>query len=742
VWTGLVVHHHRDGHEIFIESAVRYLRDQDGIIFGLVGINRDVTARESALLRERTAQERLALLARASTELTASLDVEARLETIARQMAASLADWCAVELVAPDGTLQRVAVASADPAQQSLADELRQYTAQSDGSSSTAAVLRTGQAILLPAISDAVLIAGAPQPHYQEILRAIGATSGMVVPLIARRQSIGIILCMRTGARAPFTPDDLALAEELAQRAATAVDNARLYAAAQAAAEQKDAALARLDTILTLATIGVAFFDTALRFVHVNATMASMTGRPVADHIGQAVHVIIPRLGNAQQALLEQVLATGQPIIDREIIVPEGWLARPGTYLISYYPVNTGAGVPIGVGVVVVDITERRTLEQQLIQAQKMESIGRLAGGVAHDFNNLLTVIGGGTELARDLLPADHPAQVDLAQVNDASRRAAVLTRQLLAFARKQHLDPRVLQLNDRIHHTEQLLRRLIGEDINLQVTLAPDLPLVSIDAQQIEQVLVNLAINARDAMPAGGTLIIETSSVTVDGPSLHPQVKLSPGEYVRVAVTDTGIGMPPEVRERVFEPFFTTKGPDKGSGLGLAMCYGIIKQHGGYIWVYSEVDRGTTVSVYLPVAASDEADDAISPATAPPLVGGTETVLLVEDELAVRELTARVLRDLGYRVLEAERGEVALALAATTSIDLLLTDVVMPKMSGIALTNQIQQRWPGVKVVYMSGYAARASLEHEHLPAGAPLLQKPFGRSDLSRAVRAALDG
>jgi two-component system cell cycle sensor histidine kinase/response regulator CckA len=371
-----------------------------------------------------------------------------------------------------------------------------------------------------------------------------------------------------------------------------------------------------------------------------------------------------------------------------------------------------------------------------------MESIGRLAGGVAHDFNNLLTVIGGGTELARDLLPADHPAQVDLAQVNDASRRAAVLTRQLLAFARKQHLDPRVLQLNDRIHHTEQLLRRLIGEDINLQVTLAPDLPLVSIDAQQIEQVLVNLAINARDAMPAGGTLIIETSSVTVDGPSLHPQVKLSPGEYVRVAVTDTGIGMPPEVRERVFEPFFTTKGPDKGSGLGLAMCYGIIKQHGGYIWVYSEVDRGTTVSVYLPVAASDEADDAISPATAPPLVGGTETVLLVEDELAVRELTARVLRDLGYRVLEAERGEVALALAATTSIDLLLTDVVMPKMSGIALTNQIQQRWPGVKVVYMSGYAARASLEHEHLPPGAPLLQKPFGRSDLSRAVRAALDG
>jgi two-component system, cell cycle sensor histidine kinase and response regulator CckA len=740
VWTGLVAHRHRDGHEILIESAVGYLRNADGEITGFVGINRDVSAREAALAGERAAQRRLATLAEFSTALTDSLDLETRLVTIARGMVSALADWCAIDLVVADGAIQRVAIVSADPAQQALADELRGYTADPNGAGATATVLRTGKAILLPTISDAMLALAVPEPRYQKLLGATGAASGMLVPMIARGKSLGAILYMRNEARAPFTDDDLTFAEELARRAAIAIDNARLYEAAETAVRQKDQALAQLDTVLTSATIGVAFFDATLHVVQVNATLAAMTGRDAAALLGCTVYDFMPNIADAQQALLQHVLTTGQPIIDVELIVPEGRVARPGTYLLSYYPISTTAGSPTGVGVVTFDISDRRKLEQQLIQAQKMEAIGRLAGGVAHDFNNLLTVISGATEMVVELIPPDHPAQDDLAQVTSASRRAAGLTRQLLAFARKQHLEPRVVQLNDRLRETELLLRRLIGEDITLQTHLAADLPLVLVDLQQLDQVVINLAINARDAMPDGGALLIETMMVTVEGPGTYAQVQLPLGTYVRIAVTDTGVGMPPAVRDRVFEPFFTTKGPDKGSGLGLAMCYGIIKQHGGFIWVYSEEGQGTTISVYLPAVVGDAAETA-PPVLASALRGGTETILVVEDEDAVRAFVVRVLRELGYTVYEAARASAALEQAATAPIELLLTDIVMPGMSGVELAAEVRTHWPTVRVVYMSGYTAHASLDQERLPVGATLLHKPFGRIDLARIVRTVLD-
>jgi two-component system cell cycle sensor histidine kinase/response regulator CckA len=389
------------------------------------------------------------------------------------------------------------------------------------------------------------------------------------------------------------------------------------------------------------------------------------------------------------------------------------------------------------------DVTERKRLEAQFLQAQKMEGIGRLAGGIAHDFNNLLTAITGYAEMARDSLPPADPAYADLAELLKASDRATSLTRQLLAFARKQIIEPRVLNLNDLILDMDRLLRRLIGEDIELVTLPAADLDWVKVDPGQIEQVIVNLAINARDAMPDGGKLTIETQNTMLDDAYARQHMGATSGSYVLLAVSDTGVGMDAETQAHLFEPFFTTKEPGKGTGLGLATCYGITKQHGGYIGVYSETGQGTTVNVYLrrveeapaPRPAHDATDG---------LPRGTETVLLVEDEAAVRELAARILRVQGYTVWEAANGDEAIALVRNHTgepIDLLLTDVVMPQIGGKALAEWIVARYSGVKVLFMSGYADDAIVHHGRLDPGIAFLQKPFSSAALTRKVREVLD-
>jgi two-component system, cell cycle sensor histidine kinase and response regulator CckA len=389
--------------------------------------------------------------------------------------------------------------------------------------------------------------------------------------------------------------------------------------------------------------------------------------------------------------------------------------------------------------VILRDISERARLEAQLQQAQKMESIGRLAGGVAHDFNNLLTVIIGSTELAHEMLEPDHPAHHDLQQVRAAGMRAASLTQQLLAFARRQLLEPRVIDLNTLIRDTEQLLQRLIGEDVRLHTQLTANLAPVRADPHQLQQVLVNLAVNARDAMPTGGILTITTANVEVSAAMAESYTSISPGPHARVLVSDTGIGMAPEVRAHVFEPFFTTKGSGRGTGLGLATSYGIIKQHGGAIWVTSAVGQGTTFSIDLP-AVAEPVEAAPERAEYAALPHGTETILLVEDETSVRAFTERVLRSLGYTVLTAPDGAQALGLAqAFPQVDLMLTDIVMPGMSGPVLATRLMRQRPRLRVIYMSGYA-----EHASLPIGARsvvMLQKPFTQTDLARLVRSVLD-
>ncbi|MGQ9684615.1 MAG: ATP-binding protein, partial [Anaerolineae bacterium] len=383
------------------------------------------------------------------------------------------------------------------------------------------------------------------------------------------------------------------------------------------------------------------------------------------------------------------------------------------------------------------DITDRKRLEDQLRHVQKMEAVGRLAGGVAHDFNNLLTALTGYLTFVRDTLPSDHAAADDVAQALRATERAAGLTRQLLVFSRRQPADPTVVDLNETIASMEKMLRRLLSERIEVVLALDPALVTVCVDPTHIEQVILNLAVNAGDAMPAGGQLTIETANVTLDAEYARQHVDVAPGEYAMLAVSDTGIGMSDEVKARLFEPFFTTKEPGRGTGLGLATCWAIVRQNGGHIGCYSEQGRGTTFKVYFP-----RADGAVGPMPLarmeePVMADRPRTVLLVEDDEAVRVFTARALRQAGYAVLETADGAEALSAARESDgIDLLITDVVMPHIGGEELTARLRARNPELRTLYISGYTANAAAQNGALALAGSFLQKPFTPASLTRKV------
>jgi signal transduction histidine kinase/CheY-like chemotaxis protein len=391
------------------------------------------------------------------------------------------------------------------------------------------------------------------------------------------------------------------------------------------------------------------------------------------------------------------------------------------------------------------DITELRSLEDQLRQAQKMEAVGRLAGGLAHDLNNLMTVVTGYAELFLMETGEEDPRRAEIKEIRGAGERAAKLVGQLLAFSRKQVLQPMVLDLNDVVEGMEGMLRRLIGEDIETRCALAPDLWRIHADPSQLEQVILNLAVNARDAMPGGGKLTIETANKVLDGAYARRHIGMEPGNYVMLVVSDTGVGMDAETRERVFEPFFTTKTKAKGTGLGLSVVYGIVKQSHGHIWVYSEPGKGSVFKIYLPRMKATESEAEETRRTPGPvqIPRGRETILLVEDEGLVLGLAERILRGQGYLVVAAQSAADALTACQThpESIDLLLTDVVMPGEGGKALAARLQEIHPQMKVLYMSGYADDAIVHHGALEPGAHFLQKPFTPEGLARKVREVLD-
>jgi two-component system cell cycle sensor histidine kinase/response regulator CckA len=477
---------------------------------------------------------------------------------------------------------------------------------------------------------------------------------------------------------------------------------------------------------------------TSLRLVTTNPAASHFTHVPMQTIIGKTIGDAFPALLSTDlPARYANVIRTGESIDVGDLAYTDDRIA-PSIFRVKACPVSDTS-----MAVLFEDVTEQRRLEAEVDHTHKMEAIGLLAGGIAHDFNNLLTVIIGYSDgLIEALADAGADAlRADALEVKAAAERAAGLTNQLLAFGRKQILQPRVVSLNALVAEADTLLRRVLGEHIHMRMMLDPKLRPVVADPGQIGQVIVNLAVNARDAMSDGGLLTIETANVDLPA-AARGLAHVPSGRYVALTISDTGVGMDAATQARVFEPFFTTKA-NQGTGLGLATVYGIIKQSGGYIWLYSEVGQGTSLRIYLP--ASDAAiGDLDVVALKPTLVSrGHETVLLVEDEPALRQLAARVLTSRGYRVLHAGQPHDALALMDQHAghIQLLLTDIVMPEMGGRALARRVQAEHPETRVLYMSGYSAGAIVHHGVLEAGTSFLQKPFTPSALAQKVREVLD-
>jgi two-component system cell cycle sensor histidine kinase/response regulator CckA len=479
--------------------------------------------------------------------------------------------------------------------------------------------------------------------------------------------------------------------------------------------------------------------DGGYRFLSVNPAFVSATGLAYDRVIGERIETVFPR----------PTLATAIDHFDRarrerRVVRWEASAEFPAGELtgdVSVAPVFDAAGRCTHLVGAVHDLTERRQLEAQLRHAQKMESVGQLAGGIAHDFNNLLTVINGLAQLVLEQVKdGDEQLREDMEEIRRAGERAAALTRQLLTFSRKQILQPQILDLNVVVAEMIGMLRRLLGEDVELSIRAANDPLRIKADRGQIEQVLANLAVNARDAMPSGGSLVIDTRQMEIGAASEQHQCPLPPGRYVVLTVSDTGTGMDESTRQRIFEPFFTTKGPGRGTGLGLSTVYGIVKETGGFIKVESTVGRGSSFTIYLPLAMQPSIANGSSTGTAST---GTETILIVEDVVGLRTLIARALKSAGYNVLLAATGDEALQLLERTRepVHLVVTDVVMPGMNGRTLADRIRMIRPDTKVLYMSGYTDDVVVRHGVSSGTVPFVSKPFDQAELMRTIRRVLD-
>ncbi len=476
------------------------------------------------------------------------------------------------------------------------------------------------------------------------------------------------------------------------------------------------------------------------RFKSINRAFLAATGMKSEHVIGRRIEEVLPESSHGL------VLANYRRAIDerRRVDWEEVAVYPAGTKVgeVNVAPIFDTAGRCTHLIGAVHDVSARRQLEEQLRQAQKMEAVGRLAGGVAHDFNNLLTAIGGYAQLALGNPELPSTVKGDLEQITRGAARAGDLTRQLLAFSRRQVMQPVPLHLGTSLEEIAPMLRRLLGEDVRLVISVDPGLGHVLVDPGQLSQVIMNLAVNARDAMPAGGTLTLEAANVELDAEYAQGHAEVTPGPYVVLSVTDTGTGMDEATLGRLFEPFFTTKEQGQGTGLGLATVYGIVRQSGGHIWVYSELARGTVFKVYFPRIGAAPGERP-RPAAEPRQTQGTETILVAEDDDGVRAFIRTVLEGRGYRVIGAETADEAIQAAYHHDgpIDLLLTDVVMPGLSGIELAKRIVEIAPGLRVIFMSGYTENTIVHHGVLDPDVSFLAKPFSLDALAERVRAELD-
>lgn len=484
--------------------------------------------------------------------------------------------------------------------------------------------------------------------------------------------------------------------------------------------------------------------DQDLRYVVANEALTRFLGRSRDEILRHGDMELLPKELAEQAGEQDRtVLETGKSL--RSSHVADGPSGKKITLETTRHPVRDADGRPIGIAGIARDVTGQLELESQLLQSQKMEAVGRLAGGVAHDFNNILTAMTGYCELLLSEIGHVEPGKTYAEELRKGIERAGGLTRQLLAFSRRQVLEPRVLDLDEVVANVGKMLHRLIGEHIALRLVKSDALGLVRADPGQIEQVIVNLAVNARDAMPGGGTLTIETRNVTLDESHRQKEFWVEPGDYVQLSVSDTGAGMSAETRARLFEPFFTTKAPGKGTGLGLSTVYGIVKQSGGYVWAYSEVGEGSVFKVFLPrVGPPVERSPPLPEPSAEAESGGlSNTVLLVDDEPSVRVLVEKLLRKEGYTVLSAATPEEAIAVSESHEgpIALLATDVGLPGMGGRKLAAAIAAAHPEIRVLYMSGYTDDTVIRNGEIEANAAFLQKPFSPDALARKVREVLD-
>lgn len=599
---------------------------------------------------------------------------------------------------------------------------------QKVGRSCTAYVFRTGNAKLIPQSdfdrlveTGEVELVGSPAPAW------------LGVPLKTPTATIGVLVVQHYQNESAYDLRDLEFLESVGGHIALAIERRR----AEEDLRRNESTLRLLFEHNPLPTW--LYEIDSLRFLRVNQAATQLYGYSAEEFESMTILDVYPE---SQRAKAREYIRN----MHSETEEHEFWQhqSKDGQAFevesISHELTYAGKQVRLAVA---QDISERRLLESQLRQALKMEAVGRLAGGVAHDFNNLLMVIKGHTELLLSVLSPSEQITRKIEQIDRSADRAAALTRQLLAFSRRQVLQPQVINMNSIVEEMGKLLPRLIGEDIELLIRTDEKLGTIRADASQMEQVLMNLAVNARDAMPSGGKLVVETSNCDLDHAftASHPLMK--PGPYVVLAVTDSGTGMDAETQAHIFEPFFTTKEKGKGTGLGLAMVYGIVKQSGGFIWVYSELNKGTSFKIYLPrVDRAEEHLTPTHPSAEVPM--GSETVLLAEDEQDVREIAREFLESGGYCVIEAEDGREAMELARQNrgKIQLLVTDMVMPGMTGQELAVRLQSEDPGLNVIFMSGYSERAATEMADADPSVRLLCKPFSRAAILRAVRESLHG
>ena len=651
------------------------------------------------------------------------------LETVVTKMTELIGDACVVVLAGADGLFSGPGAAFArDPKATAELRAAMERLPPQHGPGLASRVFETGESVFLPVVSTE-LLARSAQPSFSIAARALGITSFLSVPLDVRGVRIGALSMLRYRAESPpFDDADLTFARNVSDHAALAISNAQMFESLQQELSERKKAEEKAKTFVALienSTDLIATADFTGRLLFVNAAGRALVGLgPEHDVSTLTLADFVPPEWHARRPVIE-----GGGSFQGESVLRHFRTGEVIPMQVSTFLARGTDGNPLCFASVQHDLRETKRLEAELRQAQKMEALGRLAGGVAHDFNNLLTVILSYCSMLSSAMEPASRAAKDLAQIDRAGQRAAQLTKQLLAFSRRQVLEPKPVDLAVAVRAMENMIRRLVDEDIEVRIVPGSSVGFVMADAGQVEQVVLNLVVNARDAMPQGGVLTVEVG-----------RVELAAGTFNTLSVTDTGAGIDEQTRAHLFEPFFTTKERGKGTGLGLSTVMGIVEQSGGHVNVDSEVGHGTTFRVYLPAM-----NEPVPMASDPPTLAtlrGTERIFVVEDEPEVRALVRDVLRQAGYDVIDAADGEVALAALReeTRRIDLLLTDVIMPKMSGRQLAARFLEQRPGTPVLYMSGYTDDKLGHHGVLDPDVELIQKPLTPDALLRRVRALL--